>query len=169
VYPSLLFKVVYYNWCCGVGEILKFLVEVFAKLSAIFCLLPELFPCPPTKLFDKLHILCSPIFTILSKFWNYQFCPNFEYCGKFSERLNLYGQLCPQNFPWNIDKIFCAATLTTTIGTVIGRLPVIFNILTDSRAVHFQFYVFRVITLTTTCITNVITVTVIPITLGNIG
>jgi len=72
----------------GFGEILnsqhfpEILPKVLAKLSSIFRFLSELFPWPPKKWVEKLHILCSLIFLFLSKFWNHNFGQIFEYCCK---------------------------------------------------------------------------------------
>jgi len=71
------------------------------------------FPAPQ-KLVEKLYIRCSPIFSFLSKFWNYNFSWNFEYCGQI-RKIQYLGLKISQNFPWIIDEIFDAATLTTIL------------------------------------------------------
>jgi len=56
----------------------KFRLKFRQNFLAIFRLRPELFSCPPkTILVEKWHILCSPIFSFLSKFWNYNYCQIF--------------------------------------------------------------------------------------------
>jgi len=74
------------------GEILnsqnlpKILPKVLAKLSAIFRLLPELFPCPPKQLVEKLHLL-SAIFIFFQNFEITIFAEILNIAAKFQKYL----------------------------------------------------------------------------------
>jgi len=111
------------NWCRlhhlgSVAVWLKFwahkifpsLSKVWAKLWAIFWLLPVLFPCPAKKWLRN-YIYYALRYFYCCQYFEITMLSKFLILWQNSERIQSLGPKFSRNFPWNIDEIFVAATL----------------------------------------------------------